>query len=129
MEEKGTITLCTFPHNIRGKASINTDAWSLEIFKGSIKVTVNLIDTAWCIKAIILYFRIFMTPNTGESTAKLFFDVFEGWGLFLKIEETTTTTGTDVISGNLRDRMDSGTTNSGILHVLYIAHIASISVR
>lgn len=68
-------------------------------FRGYIEVTGNLIYDYCCMNSILLGFIIFWTSHTGEATAPLLFEVFEGWDIVSKMREITTDNVADLFSG------------------------------
>lgn len=55
--------------------AITFDAWLYRVFKSYTEITTHWFDKNWNLHSLVLDFRRFYTPRTGEAWATLLFEV------------------------------------------------------
>ena len=88
-----------FINNMPSKISMTTDAWSSCILKGYMGITLHWIDDYWELKSLLLCFKFFPAPHTGDAVCDLMYDVFEDWNISKKILAITSDNGSNIIKG------------------------------
>lgn len=119
------------------RISLTADAWSSRVYKGYMVVTGHWIDNDWVLRSIVLEFKRFLTPHTGDAACEFMYDVINDWGIKRKLMCITTDNASDMISGvrklNMKITADLGEVDvelrKAFFHIRCISHIINLGVK
>lgn len=119
---------------INSRVSLTCDAWSSNIFKGYMAITMHWIDQQWNMRSLLLDFKRFITPHTGGAASNILKEVIMFWGIEKRLQCITTDNASDMIEAiyKLVEKLNldfEADYDEEEFHVRCIAHVINLGVR
>lgn len=119
--------------DIPGMVSITTDAWSSQMYRGYLSLTLHWVDKEWVLRHVLLDFVRFPKPHNGTTNSSILMELLTHWNLTSKLRAVTTDNASDICSAmeklldmlNIRNNTSTVITN---FHVRCIAHVVHLAV-